>query len=89
MVNKFWRGVMNGGFVGHGETYVTEDPVKWGSESQDILWWSKGGVLRGHIHERIKFLRSIIERAPGYLTPVVIFEGWMPYAAVAYKDEYL
>jgi hypothetical protein len=88
MVNKFWRGVINGGFVGHGETYLTEDPVKWGNESQDILWWSKGGVLRGQSHERIKFLRSIIESAPGYLNPVVIFEWWMPYAAVAYKDEY-
>lgn len=88
MVNKFWRGVINGGFVGHGETYVTEDPVRWGSESQDILWWSKGGVLRGESHERIKFLRSIIEGAPGYLNPVVIFEWWMPYGAVAYKDEY-
>jgi hypothetical protein len=88
MVNKFWRGVVNGGSVGHGETYLTEDPVKWGSESQDILWWSKGGVLRGQSHERIKFLRGIIESAPGYLNPVVIFEWWMPYAAVAYKDEY-
>ncbi|HYI78398.1 MAG TPA: DUF5060 domain-containing protein [Chryseolinea sp.] len=88
MVNKFWRGVVNGGFVGHGETYVTEVPVKWGHESQDILWWSKGGVLRGESHERIKFLKSIIEAAPGDLTPAAMFGWWMPYAGLAHKDEY-
>jgi hypothetical protein len=88
MVNKFWRGVTNGGFVGHGETYVTENPVKWGYESQDILWWSKGGKLRGQSHERIKFLRSIVETAPPYLTAAGIFDSWMPYSALAKKDEY-
>ncbi len=88
MVNKFWRGVTNGGFVGHGETYVTESPVKWGYESHDILWWSKGGILRGQSHERIKFLKGIIESAPGNLYPAVNFEWWMPYSALAYKDEY-
>jgi hypothetical protein len=88
MVNKFWIGFTSGGFVGHGETYVTENPVKWGFESQDVLWWSKGGVLRGQSAERIKFLKEIIESAPGYLRPIVNFEFWMPYSAVAFKDEY-
>ena len=88
MVNKFWRGVTNGGYVGHGETYVPENPVKWGSESNAVMWWSKGGILRGQSQERIKFLKKIIESAPGYLKPVVIYEWWMPYSAIGYKDEY-
>ena len=88
MVNKFWIGIANGGFVGHGETYVTENPVLWSNKSQDVLWWSKGGVLRGQSAERIKFLRDIIESAPGYLTPIVNFQWWMPYSAVGFKDEY-
>ena len=88
MVNKFWRGVTNGGYVGHGETYVTENPVVWGSQSDATMWWSKGGVLRGKSHERIKFLKNIIETAPGYLRPVVNYEWWMPYSALGYKDEY-
>ena len=88
LVNKFWRGVTNGGFVGHGETYVTEDPAKWGNQSDAVMWWSKGGILRGQSQERIKFLKNIIETAPGYLRPVVNYDWWMPYSAVGYKDEY-
>lgn len=88
LVNKFWRGFTNGGFVGHGETYLTENPVKWGYQSDAEMWWSKGGVLRGESPERIKFLKSIIESAPGYLTPVVNYDSWMPYSALGYKDAY-
>ena len=52
MVNRFWEGFSRGGYVGHGETYVHPD---------DILWWSKGGVLHGESPERISFLRGIVE----------------------------
>jgi hypothetical protein len=79
MVNKFWRGVTNGGFVGHGDTYVTEQPLQLPEKSSDVLWWSKGGVLKGQSQERIKFLRGIVESAPGYLKPSVIFPSWMPF----------
>jgi hypothetical protein len=87
MVEKFWRGVTNGGYVGHGETYVTENPVKLPNESSDILWWSKGGVLRGESPDRIKFLHSIIESAPGHLTPIPLFT-WMPFSCIGVKHEY-
>jgi|WetSurMetagenome_2_1015567.scaffolds.fasta_scaffold08878_2 hypothetical protein len=87
MTEKFWRGFLNGGYVGHGETYVTEKPVKDPRESSDILWWSKGGQLRGESPERIKFLRKIIESAPPFLKPVNLFT-WMPYAAISKDKEY-
>jgi len=88
MVNKFWRGFINGGYVGHGETYVTEGAIKSPEKSSDVLWWSKGGVLKGGSHERIKFLRGIIEAAPGKLKPSVIFQSWMPFSSVTYNNEY-
>jgi hypothetical protein len=88
MVNKFWRGFINGGYVGHGETYVTEVPLKFPDKSSDVLWWSKGGVLKGGSHERIKFLRGIIDAAPGKLKPSVIFQSWMPFSSVTYNSEY-
>ena len=38
LVHRFWVMVINGGYAGHGETYL---------HPQDLLWWSKGGVLHG------------------------------------------
>lgn len=59
-VHRFWLIVVNGGYAGHGETYVQPD---------DILWWAKGGVLHGESWKRIGFLRRIIEDgAAGGLT---------------------
>ncbi|HEV3200111.1 MAG TPA: DUF5060 domain-containing protein [Bryobacteraceae bacterium] len=55
LVRRFWVGTVSGAYVGHGETYL--DPG-------DILWWSKGGVLRGESPRRIAFLRKIVEDAP-------------------------
>ncbi|MBN1639652.1 MAG: DUF5605 domain-containing protein [Anaerolineae bacterium] len=61
LVHRFWVMVTSGCYAGHGETYV--DP-------QDVLWWSKGGVLRGESWKRIGFLRQIVEAGPGPLAPV-------------------
>jgi hypothetical protein len=62
MLHRFWVGTVGGCYVGHGETYLRPD---------DILWWSKGGVLHGESPPRIAFLRCLIEeRPPGGLDPV-------------------
>jgi hypothetical protein len=55
MVHRFWQGSIAGTYVGHGETYRRPD---------DILWWSKGGALRGQSPARIAFLRAILETGP-------------------------
>lgn len=54
LVHRFWLGTAGGGYMGHGETYL---------HPEDILWWSKGGVLRGQSPARIAFLRDILEEA--------------------------
>ncbi len=54
MVHRFWLGFSRGGYVGHGETYVSPD---------DVLWWAKGGVLHGTSPERIAFLRRFFEES--------------------------
>ena len=56
MVHRFWEGTIAGTYVGHGETYLHPE--------DDVLWWSKGGVLRGQSPQRIAFLRKIIEAGP-------------------------
>jgi hypothetical protein len=56
MVRRFWVAAVQGAYAGHGETY--DDPAN------DILWWSKGGTLRGDSPKRIAFLRKILEDGP-------------------------
>lgn len=66
LVRRCWEGYVRGGYVGHGETFL--DPG-------DVLWWSKGGVLKGESPERIAFLRSIAEEGPaGGMSPISF--GW-------------
>ncbi len=55
MVYRFWQGAVAGTYVGHGET------IRHPSE---VLWWSKGGVLRGESAPRIAFLRKVLESGP-------------------------
>jgi len=62
MTNRFWRIVTMGGYCTHGETFL--------DSATDILWWAKGGKLKGESPARIAFLRSIIEELPGPLEPM-------------------
>ena len=55
MVFRFWNGTVAGTYVGHGETYQSDD---------QILWWSKGGVLKGQSPARLAFLKRVLDDAP-------------------------
>lgn len=55
MLELFWRGAVQGGYVTHGETFLHPD---------NIIWWSHGGMLHGESPEKIRFLRTIIEEGP-------------------------
>ena len=57
MVENFWAGTTSGCYVGHGETY---------KHPEDLLWWSKGGVLHGESPTRIAFLKDIMKDAPPF-----------------------
>jgi len=67
LTHRFWMTVMKGGYAGHGETY---------SHPEDLLWWAKGGKLRGQSAERIAFLRRIVEEdVTEGLTPFEELDG--------------
>lgn len=55
MVHRFWESIIAGTYPGHGECYL---------HPSDVLWWSKGGVLRGKSPARIAFLRDVLATAP-------------------------
>ncbi|MCX7044849.1 MAG: DUF5060 domain-containing protein [Candidatus Sumerlaeota bacterium] len=57
MTQRFWLGTLGGCYVGHGETY---------KHPQDILWWSKGGVLHGESPKRIQWLKDFMSAAPPF-----------------------
>ena len=60
MVFRFWRCYASGAYCTHGETFLSEN---------EILWWARGGKLKGESPCRISFLRQIMESLPGPLTP--------------------
>jgi len=62
LVRRCWEGAIRGGYVSHGETYL---------DANDIIWWAKGGVLKGESPARIGFLRQLISEAPsGHWDPL-------------------
>lgn len=61
MVSRFWRCIASGAYCTHGETFLDEN---------DVIWWAKGGVLKGKSPKRIAFLRSVVEQLPGPLEPM-------------------
>jgi hypothetical protein len=61
MTHRFWECIIAGGYPGHGECYLSDD---------DVLWWSKGGVLKGESPARIAFLRDILADGPEYVETI-------------------
>lgn len=57
MTQRFWLGTLSGCYVGHGETYL---------HPEDVLWWSKGGVLHGESPQRIQWLKEFMAEAPPF-----------------------
>jgi hypothetical protein len=55
LVFRFWEGTIAGTYVGHGETYLSPD---------NVIWWAKGGVLKGQSPSRLAFLKKVLDDSP-------------------------
>ena len=80
MVQHFWAGTVSGCYVGHGETY---------KYPEDLLWWAKGGVLRGESPPRIAFLRDFMADAPPFDTLEPIGDDAGRYILAKHGEYYL
>lgn len=60
-VNRCWETVAAGGYPTHGETYRSDD---------EVLWWAKGGKLKGQAPKRLKFLKEFLKTLPGPLSQI-------------------
>ncbi|MDC7684182.1 DUF4038 domain-containing protein [Asticcacaulis sp. BYS171W] len=76
---RFWRGVLAGGYVSHGETLL-DAAADYSEESTPTLWWSHGGKLKGTSPARIGFLRKLVEEmnarpgvTPGLVPPEKVY----------------
>ena len=72
MVNRFWMANAEGAYATHGEVFLSDD---------EILWWAKGGVLKGESTARIAFLKEIMDELPGVLEPHSEPSGFAEYIA--------
>ncbi|MFO0808233.1 MAG: DUF5060 domain-containing protein [Gemmataceae bacterium] len=77
LVHRFWQGTVAGTYVGHGETI---------RHPSDVLWWSKGGVLRGQSAPRIAFLRKVLEDGPA--TGMEPIDKWQDARTAGKAGEY-
>jgi hypothetical protein len=77
LVHRFWQATIAGTYATHGETYMSSD---------DMIWWSKGGSLRGKSPDRIAFLRKVIESGPATgLNPI---DKWQDDRTAGKPGEY-
>lgn len=77
MVSRFWKTCCYGGYATHGETCMEK------MDDSQVLWWSKGGTLKGKSPERIRFLRELMESFPG---PLDHYQPEQPYSFENQKE---
>lgn len=64
MTYRFARCLASGAYCTHGETYESDD---------EVLWWSKGGELKGESPLRIRFLKDLMKEIGSPLLPIPSF----------------
>ncbi|MEU1972613.1 DUF5605 domain-containing protein [Microbacterium sp. NPDC019599] len=77
MTRRFWEGAVRGGYVGHGETYLPHP------DTDEVLWWSKGGELHGTSPDRIRFLLDLQAEAPEGVWDPLPSDWDVPWGGVA------
>jgi hypothetical protein len=58
MADRYWWGLSYGIYVGHGETIK----VPGLADDDQVLWWSKGGILRGASPKRIQWFQGLARK---------------------------
>lgn len=66
MSDRFWKITVTGAYATHGETFVDYDAE---NPDDEIVFWSKGGKMKGESPERISYLKKFVENLPGPIEP--------------------
>ena len=78
MTQRFWEAATQGAYCTHGETYLDRSVS---NPDDAVLWWAKGGQLKGQSPARIQFLKDLVESFPGPLHAAE--DGWAEYNRIA------
>jgi len=71
MASYFWMAGLSGGYPTHGDTYQNN-----ADDSTEVRWWAKGGELVGESPERIRYFKSVMEKAPvNEMSPELIVDN--------------
>jgi hypothetical protein len=97
---RFWRGLIAGAYVSHGETLLSEHD-SFDEDATPQLWWAHGGSLIGTSPQRIAFLRKVLEEIiqigkqsglepvpNGYYTSANVLDGSGNAVAALYFFDY-
>lgn len=81
LVHRFWEATVYGGYAGHSETFL---------HPNDILWWSKGGILHGESTPRFAFLQRILAASPASgLDPIDgVISPWLGFPCAGQHSLY-
>lgn len=82
LVYRFWRGVIRGAYVTHGETLLATD-AEMTEEKTPTLWWAHGGMLQGSSPAGIGFLRKLLEQT---ITPENTAHAGLDATPMPYYD---
>jgi len=70
MASYFWMAGLSGGYPSHGDTFRNN------SDTTEVRWWAKGGLLVGESTDRIAFFKSVIEStAFQNMNPTLVVKG--------------
>ena len=58
LADRLWSLYAQGAYGTHGEVFLSDD---------EVLWWAKGGILKGESPARIAFLKTVLQEADGPL----------------------
>lgn len=78
LTRRFWRAAVSGAYCTHGEAFL--DP-------QNIMWWTRGGILKGESVPRIAFLKKLMEELPRPLEPIPCYVERLKKLAGASPEE--
>lgn len=77
LIRRFWRAFTRGGYLTHGETYLSDD---------ERMWWATGGALTGSSPARIALLADIVRSAGA--RPLDPLTGYPHVHGVGVRGEY-